>query len=99
MPLTLKDLDIRVNLPKLPSAINLFQLSAPALGDRRRAIESLTKRFELGELKTVELPDFVVFGSRRGEVQFFPASGAVIARDGAAEAQAKDEERPWKNLQ
>lgn len=99
MSLKLTDLKFEVPLPKMPPAVELFELKAPSMEERRPAIELFRKRFELGETRTAELPGMTVMASRRGEIQFFPASGAILTRDATQEESFPNEERKWEGLE
>jgi len=95
----MNDFDLKVRLPEVPSSIPVFALSAPSLGDRRTAIDRLGKRLELGGLHSAEFDHAVVMASPRGDIHYFHASGAVLARDATAERDQKNEFRKWEGLQ
>lgn len=99
MSLKLTDIKFEVPLPKMPAAVELFELKAPSMEERRPAIELFRKRFEMGETRTAELPGMTVMASRMGEIQFFPASGALLARDATQEEAFPNEERKWQGVE
>ena len=98
MSLTLDDIAIKTRVQEIPSEINLQELRAVTLEERRQSIMHFSERFELGELKNLETPYSLMFGNRRGEVEYFPASGAVWARNTKFEEQFGDEMRKWQDL-
>ena len=99
MPLKLTDLALKVHLPKLPSAIPVFALSAPSLAERRAALGRLGEYLKLGDLRSAELDHAVVMASPQGDIHYFHASGAVLARDATAAQDQKSELREWNGLQ
>lgn len=99
MPLTTTDVDFQTELPELPDAVQVPQLSAVSLDERRQAIGALTERLGLGDVKRVETMDSIAFVSERGEVEYFPASGAVWARDATTERTNKSELRRWDGIE
>ena len=99
MALKMSDFELRTRLPQLPRSIGVFALSAPSLDERRAAINRLGAHFKLGKLRSAELNDTVVMASARGDIQYFHASGAVLARDATAGRSQKDEFRKWRDLQ
>lgn len=98
MAMRITDVKFEVPLPRMPAAIELFELKAPSREERARTIDVLRKRFELGEVQTAELPGFMVLAGKRGDIQYFPASGGVIARDASREEAFESEERKWEGL-
>ena len=99
MPLKVNNLELMTRLPELPSSIPVFALSAPSLDDRRAAIGHLAEYFKLGTLRSAEFDHAVVMASAQGDVQYFPASGAVLARDATAGRGQENELRRWDGLQ
>lgn len=99
MPLKMTDLALEVKLPKLPTSIPVLALSAPSFEERSAAIRRLGDHLNLGDLRPVELDHAVVLASRQGDVHYFPASGAILARDATAGQDAKNELRKWDNVQ
>jgi hypothetical protein len=77
----------------------VYSLSAPTLDDRRAAISRLRDYLKLGDLRTAELDHAVVMASEQGDIQYFPASGAVMARDATAGRAAENELRKWPELE
>ena len=59
----------------------------------------MVKILNLGTLAKFELKDSVMFASSRGEVEYFPASGSIWARDATAGEKAENEERKWDGLE
>lgn len=98
MALTLNDLDFKVRFPELPRSMPLFKTEAPSQEKRGRAVEVLRKTFKLDDVRPVELPDSVVFAGKRGEVEYFHASGALWSLNTEADAMAENEFRKWSGL-
>lgn len=98
MALTLDDVDWKVRLPEPPKSLPLYETTAPTLKDRSRAMEVIGKQLGLNELRPVELPHSVVYASRRGEVEFFPASGGLWARNAELGDRHDNELRDWPGL-
>lgn len=99
MPLKMNDLKLKAHLPELPSSIPMFALSAPSFKDRRAAIDRLGDYFRLGTLRSTEFDHAVVMANEQGDIHYFPASGAVLARDATAGRDEKNELRKWDGLQ
>jgi hypothetical protein len=99
MPLKLTDLELGTELPRLPFSVPVFSLSAPSLDDRGAAIVRLRESLKLGDLRSVELDHAVVMASKQGDIHYFYASGAVMARDATAGRAADNELRKWAGLQ
>ncbi|MGH6920440.1 MAG: hypothetical protein ACREJ0_22365, partial [Geminicoccaceae bacterium] len=98
MALTLDDFDWKVRLPEPPKSLPLYETTAPALKERSRAMEVIGKQLGLNELRPVELPHSVVYASKRGEVEFFPASGGLWARNAELSDRYDNELRDWSGL-
>jgi hypothetical protein len=99
MAFKLSDLELKTELPRLPSSVPVYSLTAPSLDDRRVAIGRLREYLKLGDVRSVELDNAVVMASKQGDIQYFPASGAVMARDATAGRDAGDELRKWPELE
>jgi hypothetical protein len=99
MALKLSDLELKTELPRLPSSVPVYSLSAPSLDDRRAAIGRLREYLKLGDLRSVELDHALVMASKQGDIHYFPASGAVMAHDASAGGNAENELRKWPELQ
>jgi hypothetical protein len=99
MALKMSDLELQTRLPELPSSIPVFALSAPSLDDRRAGIGRLGEHLKLGDLRSAELDHAVVMASERGDIHYFHASGAVLARDATAGQDQTNEFRKWDGLQ
>jgi hypothetical protein len=93
------DLDLKVDLPELPQSMRLVETESPTLDQRWRAIELFSKTLDLGDLQPVDLPNSIAYAGKRGEVEFFPASGALWARDAEAEEASDNELRDWPDLE
>ena len=98
MPLKIADLG-KVRLPELPGALPVFELAAPSLESRRAGLAQLAEALRLGELRSAELDHGTVLAGKRGEIEYFRASGGVWARDAAAAAEHKNESRRWEGAQ
>jgi hypothetical protein len=99
MPLKLSDLEMKTELPRLPSSVPVFSLSAPSIDDRRAAIARLREQLKLGDLRSVEFDHAAVMASKQGDIHYFHASGAILARDATAGRDADNELRKWVGLQ
>jgi hypothetical protein len=98
MALTIDDLG-GAQLPKLPDAVPVFELSAPPLASRRAGLARLAETLKLGDLRAAEVDHGVVMASERGEIEYFSASGGVWARDASAASEFKNELRKWEGVQ
>ncbi len=99
MALSLNDLDFKVRFPELPRSMPLFKTEIPSREKRGRAVEVLGKAFGLDKPRPVELPHSVVFASKRGEVEYFHASGALWSLNAEADQRNENEFRKWPGLQ
>jgi hypothetical protein len=99
MPLEMNNLELEARLPDLPSAIPVLALSAPPLDERRAAIGHLAEYFRLGDLRSTEFDHALVMASAQGDIHYFFASGAVLARDATAGRDEQNELRKWDDLQ
>jgi hypothetical protein len=91
-------LTIKTPLPAWRPSMPVFALPEPPLAARRAAARKLADVLRLGHLRTVEFEHGQVLAGERGDVTVFHASGAVLARDATAAAEAKDEWRDWPGL-
>ena len=98
MTVKLNTLEIKTRLPALPPTMPVFALAAPTLDERRTAIGRLGEHFKLGPTRPVELDHGVSHASERGDITYFHASGAVLARDATVGLNATDELRKWEGL-
>ena len=98
MSLNIDDINIKSDRFDIPNEIFLKELRGAPLEERQKSIHALNQSFNLGELKTVETPFSVVFGNKAGEIEYFPPSGALWARNSKLENQFKDEIREWSDL-
>lgn len=99
MTLTIRDLNLQVELPELPRSVAVARLEAPPIEERRAAIDVIGEALGLDKLSSGETTHSIAFVGERGEIEYFPASGAVWARDAAAEAAHGDELREWEGLE
>lgn len=99
MVLPLKNIEFKIRLPKIPDSLSLFELRSPLIEERQHAISIFTETLKLGDLTRFELKDSLVFASRRGEVEYFYASGSLWARDATVGQKAENEERKWDGLE
>jgi hypothetical protein len=99
MALKISNVKLMVELPALPPAIPVFSLAAPSFDERRTAIDRLGEHLKLGALRSVELDHATVMASKRGDIHYFHASGAILARDATARRGAENELRKWEGLQ
>ena len=99
MALTLDNIEFKTELPKIPDSISLYNLKSPSLEEREPAIKLFIEILKLGKVNTIELKDSIMFASKRGEVEFFPASGSIWARDALAGEKTENEERKWDGLE
>jgi hypothetical protein len=99
MSLSVRDVDWRAPLPEVPAELPVATLATPSYEERLHAVHTLHERFQLGGTVEIDLPDGVAHASRRGEVQYFAASGAVRARDAEVCAAFPDERRSWDDVE
>jgi len=98
MSLSPQDIEWRLELPDIPSKLPVAILATPSYEERLHAVRTLHDRFRLGDTVELDLPDGVAHASRRGEVQYFCASGAVRARDAEVSRGFQDERRQWTDV-
>jgi len=94
--MALHDIKIMAELPDVPKRMSVFTVRAASLDERRNAVDILRNELELGELHTVDVMDSLHFVSKNGEIQYYRPSGALWARNVAADELYEDEMRPWK---
>ena len=82
-----------------PRSVPLFEAKTPSLDERKAALDFFREVLDLGDTRTVDLADSIAFAGKRGEVEFFPASGAIWARDAEAEQAHENEMRKWPGLE
>lgn len=95
MALKLDDIDFNVRLPELPREVPLYRTTAPSLGERSRALDLFGRTLRLEALQPVELPDSVVYAGKRGELEYFPASGGLWARNACHDERFDSASRDW----
>lgn len=98
-PLTLEHFELRADCPKTPGEVQIFAMDAVPMHEREPAMGVLTDRFKLGRTTHVEAPYGSVFASERGTLQFFAASGGMLARSSAADNAFAEARRPWNRLE
>lgn len=98
MILSLRDFEWRVDLPDIPGKLPVAILATPAYEERLHAVRTLHDRFQLGNTIELDLPDGIAHASKRGEVLYFSASGAVRARDAEVGRTFADERREWTDV-
>jgi hypothetical protein len=98
MSISLDSIDLRAKLPDLPGKLAVIETSAPSLKERQRALDLMADTLQLGKRRAVDLPHGIAYVSRRGEVEYFQASGAVWSRDAEAEQKHDNELRKWPKL-
>jgi hypothetical protein len=98
MTISLNSIEFRAKLPELPRSLDVIETAAPSLKARQRALDLMIETLRLGKCRTVDLPHGTALVSRRGEVEFFQASGAVWSRDAEAEQKHDSELRQWPKL-
>lgn len=96
MTLKLKDIDIRAKLPRIKTAMSVFEIKSPTLDERQPAIELFRETLGFGELKSAETKDSIHFVSKEGEIQFYKPSGALWVNSFMQEEKYEDERRSWK---
>ncbi len=98
MVISFDSIDLRTKVPEIPRSLDVIETSAPSIKERHRAIETMAETLKLGKRKMVDLPHGTAYFSRRGEVEYFQASGAVWSRDAEAEQAHDNELRKWPDL-
>lgn len=99
MPIKLDDVELAARLPALPPSVPVYSLAAPSLDDRRGAIARLVEHLKLGDVRSADLDQATVMASEGGDVHYFHASGAILARAATTRDGAADELRDWSGLQ
>ena len=98
MAISLESVDLRTKYPEIPKSINVIETTTPSIQDRQRAIDVMSETLKLGKCRTVDLQHGMAYFSRRGEVEYFQASGAVWSRDAEAEQAHDNELRKWPDM-
>lgn len=98
MTISLDSVDLRIKFPEIPQSLDVIETSAPSFKDRQRAVDVMSETLKLGKCRIVDLPHGTAYFSRRGEVEYFQASGAVWSRDAEAEQEHDSELRKWPDL-
>jgi hypothetical protein len=99
MPFSFADLDLRTDLPEVPTSAPVVSLAAPCPGERAAAVHGLAKALGFEATGTVEVPHGHLVGCSTGQVEVFSASGAVRARNTDRLAGYPDERRPWADVE
>ena len=95
MALKMTDIAFTAKLPDVPATMPVFALATASLADRQAAIKRLGDYLKLDALRSVDLDHATVMASARGDVHYFHASGAVMARDATADRDQPNEMRKW----
>jgi hypothetical protein len=98
MPLKIGDLELKAKLPQVPATMPVFEVSAPTLDERREGMRRLAGELKLGDLRSVVVEHGTIMAGKRGEVEYFHASGSVWARDAMSQNSAKNELRKWPGV-
>ena len=97
MAFNIEDIESEVKLPEIPQSMPVFTVKAASLDERKNAIEMISNECRLGDIShTIKLEDSLHFISKQGVLQYYRPSGAIWARNVAADESFKDERRPWK---
>lgn len=98
MTINMKQIKFRSKMPEIPAAIDAVRVAAPPLEERREGISRLAGRLGLGKLRELETENSRIWAGRDGDVEFFPASGAVWSRNLSASEAHPNELREWPDL-
>ena len=77
MSIKIKGIDIEAKLPRLQSAMQVFEIKGPLLEERKRAIDLFREVLNLGDIYPVGVQDSLHFISKKGEIQYCKPSGAL----------------------
>lgn len=99
MAMTIQDVDFKVDLPDIPRSAPIVRHAAPCLRDRTETTKALAEVLEIDLRGTAQAPHGFVFGSDRGQVEVFSASGAIRARNAQRLSAFEDERREWRDVE
>ncbi|MBY5162049.1 hypothetical protein [Salsipaludibacter albus] len=97
MALSTTDLRFETDLPDLPTTVPVAKLARVDLDERRPALETFAERLSLRETRRLETPHGMALATGQGHVEYFRASGGVLAM--TASDPADDELRRWDDLE
>ncbi len=96
MALSLDDLRFETDLPDVPGTVPVPRLAPVALRERQPALEAFAGRLGLRETRRLDTPHGMALATRQGHVEYFEASGGVLAM--SASEVADDELRRWDDV-
>jgi hypothetical protein len=99
MPLTVKDIDFKVELPDIPATAPVISHTPPCARDRDDTTRAIAEVLQIDLKGTAQVPHGYAVGSDRGQVEVFSASGAVRARNAERLAAYPDERRKWSEVE
>ena len=99
MPISFRDIDFRVELPEIPSAMPAAVTEGQCGHERVEAMRTLAAVLEIDEPIEVTLPFGHALAGKAGQVEFFAASGAVRARNIPLLSRFEDERRDWPDVE
>ncbi|WP_035936986.1 hypothetical protein, partial [Knoellia aerolata] len=99
MPLSLRDVDFKVDLPDIPSTATVVSHTPPCLKEHRETTRAIAEALDIDLKGTAQVPHGYAVGSDRGQVEVFAASGAVRARNAERLTAYDDERREWSDVE
>src|SRR5688500_6679907 len=99
MPLTVKDIDVEVQLPDIPATAPVLSHTPPCVTGRDDTTRAIAEVLQIDIVGTAHVPHGYAVGSDRGQVEVFTASGAVRARNAERLASYPDERRQWSEVE
>lgn len=98
MTLKIEDIRFETDLPRIPDIGPVVEVAAPDFEARGAGMKALVERLDLGAAKEAHTEFGRALVSRRGEVEYFHASGAVWSINLASSRKQKNELRDWGDL-
>lgn len=99
MTLTMHDVDFVVDLPDIPRTAPIVRHAPPCLRDRADTTKALAEVLDIDLRGTAQVPHGFIYGSDRGQVEVFAASGAIRARNAERLSAFEDERREWHDVE
>jgi hypothetical protein len=98
MAIDIKKVQFPANLPEVPDRVDVVRVAPAHLEERRQAIALLTDRLQLGRTREISTSSGRIWASKRGDVEFYEASGGLWSRDLTASEAHENELREWPDL-
>lgn len=98
MAIDIKKIRFSAKLPEVPDRVDVVRVAPTPLEERRQAIAHLADRLQLGRTRELTTSSGRIWASKRGDVEFYEASGGLWSRDLAASEAHENELRDWPDL-